>query len=86
MEQFWTEKQKENLQYFQENLETWAADPLMKLKHVVIHDKKICGIYDTFENALSYAVHSLPCGEFVIQEVITDNEIVSFLCSATKVA
>ncbi|GHV82279.1 hypothetical protein AGMMS49991_08370 [Spirochaetia bacterium] len=86
MEQFWTEKQQENLQYFQENLESWASDPLYKLKHVVIHNQKVCGVYDTFENALSSAVQTLPQGEFVIQQIITDQEVVSFLCSATKVA
>jgi hypothetical protein len=86
MEQFWTEKQQENLRFFQDNFEKWASDPLYKLKHVVIHDQKVCGVYDTFENALSSAVQTLPQGEFVIQQVISDKEVAGFLCSATKVA
>ena len=85
MEQFWSEKQQKNITYFQENLEKWASDPLYKLKHVVIHDQKVCGVYDAFENALSGAVQTLPQGEFVIQQVITDKEVVGFLCSATRV-
>jgi hypothetical protein len=82
MEGFFTEKQQENLVYFQENLEKFASDPLMKFKHIVIYNKVIAGIYDTFAAALTYAVQNLPQGEYVIQEVILDSDVVSFLYPA----
>jgi hypothetical protein len=77
-----TEKQKENFAFFQEKLEELAANPLYKLKHVVIHEKKIVGIYDTFAAAITFAVQTLPQGEFIIQEIVLDSDVVSFLYPA----
>ena len=48
------------------------------MKHLIIHNQKVCGIFDTFEAALAQAVHTFPQGEFIIQQVISDNAIVGF--------
>jgi hypothetical protein len=79
---FFSEKQKENLEFFNENFEKYLADPLLRLKQVVIWNKKIVGVYDTFSSALTYAVGNLPSGEYVIQEIINEKEISSFLSPA----
>ena len=55
MEEFWTDKQKENLNFFPDNIEKPASDQLYKLK-------------------------------YIIQQVVSDKETVSFLFSAIKVA
>jgi hypothetical protein len=80
--EFFSEKQEENLEFFNENLGKYLADPLLHLKQVVIWDKKIVGVYDTFAAALTYAVGNLPQGEYVIQEIINEQEISSFLSPA----
>ncbi|MDR1218665.1 MAG: hypothetical protein LBK73_03535 [Treponema sp.] len=86
MEDYFTEKQIENIRYFDENLDKLLADPLMKMKHVIIHDRRIAGVFDTFEAAVSRASQTLPDGEYIIQEIVSDREIVSFLYPAMATA
>jgi hypothetical protein len=40
------------------------------------------GIFDTFEAAVSRASQTLPDGEYIIQEIVSDREIVGFLYPA----
>jgi hypothetical protein len=82
MGSFWTEKQKQDIVYFNENLETWASNPLYKLKFVVISGEELRGIYDTFEAALSAAVVAYGSGEYIIQQILPKNETVNFLSPA----
>jgi hypothetical protein len=82
MDEYFTEAQKENLHYFQENLADFLANPLYKHKYAVIFDKKIVGIFDTFGNAIREAVATLPERNYVIQQIIGDDEIVGFLYPA----
>lgn len=86
MSQVLTEKQKENLNFFKDNLDKYLQDNLLKDKFVVIHEKTIVKAFDSFEAALSYAVSTLPNDEFIIQEVISDSDTVNFLYSASKSA
>ena len=53
-----TEKQKENIKYFEENLEEFLKDDLLKGKYIVIHDKEIKNSFDTFEATLKYAIEN----------------------------
>ena len=85
MENFWTEKQKENIAYFNENIEKLLADPLYNLKFVIISEKKIKGIFDTFDTALNEAAMKLSNGEYIIQQVISEKETVDFLYPALAV-
>jgi len=82
MEELWTDRQKEGLQYFQDNLDRFLEDPLLKGKHLVIHRDKIAGAYDTFSTALTFAVQHISPGEFVIQEALSDADTVGFLYPA----
>ncbi|MDR2247131.1 MAG: hypothetical protein LBE17_10780 [Treponema sp.] len=52
------------------------------MKHVIIHDRQIVGVFDTFDAAVSRASETLPEGEYIIQEIVSDWEIVSFLYPA----
>jgi hypothetical protein len=79
MEDYFTEKQLEDIRYFDDNLDKLLADPLMKMKHVIIHDRQIVGVFDTFEAAVSHASQIFPDGEYIIQEIVPDREIVGFL-------
>jgi len=86
MGDYWTEKQKQDITYFNENLETWANNPLYKLKFVIISGKDLKGIYDTFETALGAAVISYCSGDYIIQQIITEDENVNFLYPALALA
>ena len=74
--------QEQNLEFFQQNLDAWLQDPVYKHKHLVIHEQKIHGSYDQPGTAFEYAVANLPQGEFIIQQVIDENEVASFLSRA----
>jgi len=82
MGDFWTEKQQEDIAYFNENLEMWAQNPLYKLKFVIISGKELKGIYDTFEAALGAAVVAYGSGEYIIQQILPEDETVNFLSPA----
>lgn len=79
MMKFLSNKQKENLQYFKKNLNKYLSDPLLKNKYIIIHDKKKYGVFDSFEKALNEAVTNLSKDEFIIQQVISENDTVNFL-------
>jgi hypothetical protein len=86
---YWTEKQKENLKFFDDQLENFLVDPLLKRKYIIIHNQKIAGFFDTFDAALTKAVQTLPEREFVIQQIIGKNDIINFLfpaCTAAEAA
>jgi hypothetical protein len=74
MGDYWTEKQKQDIAFFDENLETWAKNPLFKFKFVIISGKDLKGIYDTFEAALEVAVVSFKIGEFITKQIILEAE------------
>ena len=82
MAEFLSDVQQENLQFFYNKLDELLSDPLLKYKFVLIHDKKIEGAFDSFENALTNAVSRFQPYEFVIQQVISNTEVSGFLYSA----
>jgi hypothetical protein len=82
MDEYFTEAQKENLRYFQENLAEFLNNPLYKYKFVIISGKEIAGIFDTFSNAIEEAASRFLQGEYVIQQIIGENEVINFLYPA----
>ena len=82
MDDFWTDKQKQDIAFFNENIETWGADPLYCRKFVVISDKEVRGFYDSFESALGKAAVSIGAGEYIIQQVLPKDGTVNFLSPA----
>ncbi len=71
-----------NLRFFQDNLNDFLANPLYKHKFVVVHNEEVKGTYDTFSVALEYAVANYPQDEFVVQQVLNEDEQINFLKSA----
>jgi len=86
MGDFWTEKQKQDIDFFNENLEKWVNDSFYKLKFIIISGKEIKGFYDTFEAALSVAARNFKAGEYFIQQILPKNETVNFLSPALALA
>ena len=74
--------QEQNLQYFKQNLADWLNNPVYQYKYLVIHGSQVKGVYDRPETALENAIVTLPQGEFIIQQVIDENEIVNSLSRA----
>lgn len=81
--EFWTPDQKANLDFFKQKLPALLTDPIYKNKFVIIHQQELNGFYDSFEMALTVAVSKFPKHEFVIQQVISEDENINFLFSAT---
>jgi len=86
MGDFWTEKQKLDIIFYKENLDTWIRNPLYKLKFVIISDMELKGFHDTFEAALEAAVISFNSGDYIIQQIISEDENVNFLYPALAFA
>jgi hypothetical protein len=86
MGEFWTEKQKQDIAYFNENIEAWADNSIYRLKFCIISGKELKGIYDTFEAALSVAVVTYGNGEYIIQQILPKNETINFLSPALALA
>jgi len=84
MEEFFSEKQKEALDFFQKNLEDWANNPLYKFKYIIVYNNEVSGIFDTFDAALIDAVAKYPRDAFIIQQVIREDEVVNFIYSAVS--
>jgi hypothetical protein len=79
-----SEKQEESLHFFREKLDSLADDPAYKMKYVVVYNSEIVEVSDTFGNALIEAVAKYPQNEFIIQQVIRESDIVSFLYPAVS--
>jgi len=82
MSDFLTEKQQENLRFFNSKLGEMLENPIYKHKFTLVCNKEIQGIYDTFENALTSAVSKFQPGEYVIQQIISEKEVSGFIFSA----
>jgi hypothetical protein len=82
MSNFWTEKQRQDIDFFNENIEKWTENPLYVAKFVVISAKEVKGFYDSFETALSSAVDNFNAGEYIIQQILPENDVVNFLSPA----
>jgi hypothetical protein len=82
VEDFWTDSQKEDLKFFHENLDKYLEDPLYAMKYLLIHKQQVFGLFDTFENAITRAAAKLQQGDYVIQQVISPDEVINFLYPA----
>ena len=77
-----SEAQQKNLNFFSEHLTDYLNNPITNGKYAVIHEQDLKGVYDTFEAAYADACANLPIGEFIIQQVINNSDVVEFLWSA----
>ena len=72
-----SEAQRENVRWFYEHLQELLTDSLKRDKYAVVHEVQLKSLFDTFQNALKWAVDHLPLGEFVIQHVTDEGYYVS---------
>lgn len=72
----------DNLNFFNEKLGELLKDPAYAQKFVVINNKKITAVFDTFSSALEFAISNYTQGEFVIQQVLDKSDQINFLRSA----
>lgn len=75
-------KQNEALEYFEEHLDEWVKDPLFKYKFAIIRENTLVGIFDTFQAAAKEAFMKYPQIDFIIQELIPEDEYVNFVYPA----
>lgn len=78
-EQSFSEAQLLNLAYFERIKDELIHNDLHKGKFVVIYGESVKGFFDTMENALKFAIGQFPRDEIIIQQVVDENSIVSFL-------
>jgi hypothetical protein len=74
--------QKECIEFFEKSLPEFLSNDMLRNKFVIIFNKELKGAYDTFEAAFEKALNKYPLSEFVIQQVIDNNDVVTFLKSA----
>ena len=77
-----TKKQQMDLEYFKANLPAFLDNNLLKHKYIVIHDQKIQRSFDTIESAVVYAIENFQRGEYIIQQVVNENEVINFVRAA----
>ena len=86
MNGFWTEEQKQDIAFFNENLKIWVNGPLYRLKFVIISGKELKGMHDTFEAALGAAAMAYGNGKYIIQQILPESETINFLSPALALA
>lgn len=75
-------KKEKNFEFFNQKLDDLLKDVAYAGKYVVINDQQIKAVFDTFSLALEYAVANLPEDDFVIQQVLGQNDQINFIRSA----
>ncbi|MCL2556841.1 MAG: hypothetical protein FWE09_00015 [Treponema sp.] len=86
MGDFWTEKQKKDIAFFNENLDSWAENSLYRRKYVVISGMELKALHDTFEAALEAAAPAYGNGNYIIQQILPEDDTVNFLSPALALA
>lgn len=74
-----TEKQLKDLAYFQKNVMSFMSDDALRFRHLLISGEKIIKAFDGLDQAADYAVLHYEKGEYIIEQVIDENEIVNFM-------
>ncbi|MCL1966965.1 MAG: hypothetical protein FWF67_03705 [Fibromonadales bacterium] len=82
IDKFLSPKQKESYSYFTEKFDELYSNPLYRHKFAVISGETLLGIFDTYQNAIRDAVGKYKTGDYIIQELIRDDERVNFLSPA----
>lgn len=74
-----TEEKEKNTEFFNSKLNELLQNPSFHYKFVVIHEQQIKNAFDTFSSALEFATANFPPEEFVVQQVIAEDEQINFL-------
>jgi len=73
-----TEKQEKDIIFFKNSLSDFLTNDLLKHKFVVISNEKLQKSFDTLQSALEYAVENFNKGDYIIQQIIDDKEVINF--------
>jgi len=82
IDKFLSPKQQESYRYFTEKFEELYGNPLYRHKVVVISGDALLGIFDSFQNAIRETVGKYKTGDYIIQELVRDDERANFLSPA----
>jgi hypothetical protein len=74
-----TENQKRDIIFFENNLKSFLENDLLKFKHVVISNEKLQNCFDTLDAALTYAVDRFQRGDYIIQQIIDEEEVINYV-------
>ena len=76
-----TKKQRENLKWFEDNLERLLKNPEYKNKYLVIHNKAILGAFDNSPKALDFALKKFnnKLDECIIQKAIDTRDFMNIV-------
>jgi hypothetical protein len=85
IEDFLSQKQKESFAYFKEIFDELYNNPLYRYKFVLISGNSLLGIFDNYKNAIRHAVGKYRTGDYIVQELVKDDERVNFLYPALGV-
>ncbi|MDR2591552.1 MAG: hypothetical protein LBC59_01945 [Chitinispirillales bacterium] len=79
---YFTDEQNQAIAFFRKHLEEWRNNHLYKYKYAIIRNNALDGIFDTFDAAYIEATCKYPQGSYIIQQIISDKDFVSFLSPA----
>ena len=74
-----TKTQLENLEYFHKNIGDFVNNSGLRFKHAVIANEEIAAAFDGIDAAVKYAVENLKKGDYIIQQIINEDDIVNFV-------
>ena len=80
-----SKKQIANVKFFDQNLPKWLKDVAYKGKFVLISEGKLQKVYDRGEDAYVYAMQTFIPGEFIIKEVISEEEAMAYFPSVFSI-
>ena len=76
-----TDEQKRNSEFFDSMLKKWLDNVAYKEKFVVISSQEIKAVFDRGADAYRHAMSNLTPGEFIIREVISQEDSIAYLPS-----
>lgn len=74
-----TDSQNKNFRFFEQSLPALLTDPLKQGKYAVIYNESITGIFDSFSAAYGFACAEYADNNFIIQQIIKQEDVVQFL-------
>jgi hypothetical protein len=74
-----TQTQIGDMAYFRENINEFLKDNALRFKQVIVSNKQIVKSFDGLDKAVQYAVKNLTKGEYIIQQVVNEDDMVNFV-------
>jgi len=74
-----TERQIKDLDFFRANVMKFMGDNSLRFRHVIISGEKIVKSFEGLDKAVEYAAQNLKKGEYILEQVVDENEIVNII-------